>query len=161
MHTALRPWQATSCMPACVRSHFRMSNYATRWTVACQVPLSTGFSRHIYWNGLPCPTPGDLPDPGTEPSSLIFLALEGGFFITGTTWEALRYVILPSICPCHSLCLEYPVLANSILPFKIQARKFSFYEALLNVSFSRIRYHGFKKKNLIYIPNSWHTIGIQ
>ena len=35
-----------------------------------QVPLSMGFSRQEYWSGLPCPPPGDLPDPGIEPASL-------------------------------------------------------------------------------------------
>ena len=38
----------------------------TSWTVACQAPLSTGFSWHEYWSGLPFPPPGDLPDPGIE-----------------------------------------------------------------------------------------------
>ena len=42
---------------------------ATPWTVACQAPLSVGFSRHEYWNGLPFPSPGDLHDPGIEPGS--------------------------------------------------------------------------------------------
>ena len=41
----------------------------TPWTVACQTPLSTGFSRQGYWSGLPFPSPGDLPDPGIEPGS--------------------------------------------------------------------------------------------
>ena len=40
------------------------------WTVACQAPLSMGFSRQEYWRGLPCPPSGDLPDPGTEPTPL-------------------------------------------------------------------------------------------
>ena len=35
-------------------------------TVSCLAPLSMGFSRQEYWNGLPCPPPGDLPDPGME-----------------------------------------------------------------------------------------------
>ena len=35
----------------------------------CQAPLSTGFSRQEYGSGLPCPPPGDLPDPGTKPHS--------------------------------------------------------------------------------------------
>ena len=43
---------------------------ATPWTVACQAPLCMGFSRQEYWSGLPFPSPGDLPDPGTEPRSL-------------------------------------------------------------------------------------------
>ena len=38
-------------------------------TVAHQAPLSMGFSRQECWSGLPCPPPGDLPDPGTEPGS--------------------------------------------------------------------------------------------
>ena len=41
----------------------------TPWTVACQAPLSIGFSRQEYWSGLPFPSPGDLPDPGIEPGS--------------------------------------------------------------------------------------------
>ena len=42
---------------------------ATPWTVACQTPLSMGFSRQEYWSGLPFPSPGDLPNPGIEPES--------------------------------------------------------------------------------------------
>ena len=38
--------------------------------VACQAPLSVEFSRQEYWSGLPCPPPGDLPDPGIKPASL-------------------------------------------------------------------------------------------
>ena len=41
----------------------------TPWTEACQVPLSTRFSRQEYWSGLPFPSPGNLPDPGIEPES--------------------------------------------------------------------------------------------
>ena len=48
-------------------SHVRL--FATPWTVACQAPLSMGFSRQEYWNGLPVPSPGDLPNPGIKPSS--------------------------------------------------------------------------------------------
>ena len=42
---------------------------ATPWTTARQAPLSNDFSRQEYWNGLPCPPPEDLPDPGIEPRS--------------------------------------------------------------------------------------------
>ena len=50
-----------------------------------------GFSRQEYWSGLPFPTPGDLPDPGVEPMSLMSPALAGKFFTTttSTTWEDL------------------------------------------------------------------------
>ena len=42
---------------------------ATPWTVACQAPLSVGFSRQEHWSGLPFPSPGGLPNPGIEPRS--------------------------------------------------------------------------------------------
>ena len=61
----------------------------TLWTVAYKAPLSIGFSRQEYWNGLPCPSPRDLPDPGIKPMSLMSPALAGGFFTTRTTWEAI------------------------------------------------------------------------
>ena len=44
----------------------RVQLLVTPWTVARQAPLSTGFSRQEYWSGLPCPPPGDLPNPGIE-----------------------------------------------------------------------------------------------
>ena len=46
------------------------------WTVACQTPLSMGFPRQEYWSGLPYPSPGDLSNPGIEPSSLMAPALQ-------------------------------------------------------------------------------------
>ena len=49
----------------------------TPWTVPGQAPLSMGFSKQEEWNGLPFPSPGDLPDPGIKPMSP---ALTGGFF---------------------------------------------------------------------------------
>ena len=44
------------------------------WNVACQAPLCIWFSRQEYWSGLPCPSLGDLPNPGFEPRSLAFQA---------------------------------------------------------------------------------------
>ena len=52
----------------------------TPWTVAHQVPLSMESSRQEYWSGLPFPQPGDLPDPGIEPASLMSPELAGRFF---------------------------------------------------------------------------------
>ena len=43
--------------------------FETLWTVACQAPLSMGFSRQEHWSGLPFPSPGGLPDPGIKPGS--------------------------------------------------------------------------------------------
>ena len=54
-----------------------VSDCVTPWTTAQQAPLSMGFSRQEHWRGLPCPHPGDLPDPGTKPASP---ELAGRFF---------------------------------------------------------------------------------
>ena len=51
------------------KSLSRVQLFVTPWTVACQSPLSLGFSRQEDWNGLPCPPPEDLPNTGTEPRS--------------------------------------------------------------------------------------------
>ena len=53
-------------------------SFVTPWTVAHQDPLSMEFPRQEDWSGLPFPSPGNLPDPGSNLSS----ALAGGFFIT-------------------------------------------------------------------------------
>ena len=61
-------WYQPVC--ACMLSHLsRVQLFAVLWTVASWTPLSLGFSRQEYWSGLPCPTPGDLPNPEIEPVS--------------------------------------------------------------------------------------------
>ncbi|ELR59616.1 hypothetical protein M91_15039, partial [Bos mutus] len=50
-----------------------------------QVPMPMEFSRQEYWSGVPFPTPGDLPNPGSEPVSLASPALAGRFFTTSAT----------------------------------------------------------------------------
>ena len=66
----------------------------TSWMVACQGPLSMGFSRQEYWSGLLCPPPGDLLDPEIEPLSFMFPASAGGLLTTSTTWEAPLYHVI-------------------------------------------------------------------
>ena len=69
-------------------NHFsHVQFFATQWIVALQAPLSMGFSRQGYWRGLPCSSPGDLPDPGVKLMSLVSPAWACRFFITSTTWE--------------------------------------------------------------------------
>ena len=55
-------------------SHSVMSDSVTAWTVAYQASPSMGFSRQEYWSELPFPSPGDLPDPGIKPWSLVLQA---------------------------------------------------------------------------------------
>ena len=59
--------------------------------MAHQVPLSMGFPRQEYWNGLPFLPPGDLPDPGIKPE---FPALEGGFFTAEPPGKPLLLLLL-------------------------------------------------------------------
>ena len=63
---------------------------ATPWTVACQAPMSIEFSRQEYWNGLPFPPPGDLPNSGIEPTSP---AMAGRFCTT----EPLGKYVIPQL----------------------------------------------------------------
>ena len=67
-----------------------MSDSGTLWTVAYQSPLSMGFSRQEYWNGVSFPSPGNLSDPGIEPVALMSPALAVSFFTTSATWETLE-----------------------------------------------------------------------
>ena len=57
---------ATLCVVRCGLVAKSCLTLATPWAIACQAPLSMGFSRQEYWSGLPFPSPGDLPGPGTE-----------------------------------------------------------------------------------------------
>ena len=65
------------CVPSCLS---RVQLFATLWTVACQAPLSMGFSRQEYWSGLALPYPGDLPDPRIKPGSFRSSPLAVGIF---------------------------------------------------------------------------------
>ena len=102
---------------SCMLSGFSFVHlFEMLWKVARQTPLSIRFSRQEYWSGLPCPPPGDLPDPGMEPVSLMSPALAGGFFTTSATSEIQRSLTITynnycrvcnycPLCVCHILCL--------------------------------------------------------
>ena len=64
------------CVCVCVLSHVRLCNPVD---YSRQAPLSMGFSKKEYWNGSPCPSLGNLPEPGIEPASP---ALADRFFTT-------------------------------------------------------------------------------
>ena len=57
------------CVCVCAQLPSCVWLFGIPWTVACQAPLSMGFSRQEYWSGFPFPPPGDLPHPGIEPRS--------------------------------------------------------------------------------------------
>ena len=78
-------------MHVCILSHSVVSDSVMPWTVARQAPVSMGFSRQENWSGLPCPPPGDLPNPAMEHMSLTSPAVAGGLFTTSATWEARQW----------------------------------------------------------------------
>ena len=92
----------------CVLSHVRL--FATPWTVACQAPLSMGFSRQEYWSGLPFSPPGDLPNPGIKPTPCVSPALVGRFFTTEPPGKC--FIILQTLkqnfsCPFNNLMKSF------------------------------------------------------
>ena len=72
-YSSIRSMARNPCSPWVCTVASAVSDFATPWTVACQAPLAVGFPRQEYWSWLPCPPPGDLPDPGIlEPASHVF-----------------------------------------------------------------------------------------
>ena len=86
----------------CMLNHFsHLHRFATLRAVAHQAPLPKGFSRQEDWSGLPRRPPGDLPDSGIEPRSLMSPALTDGFFTTSATWEAhIHMYVYTYVCMC-------------------------------------------------------------
>ena len=99
----------------CLDDHVGVRPFVTLWTVACQSPPSMGFSRQEYWNGLPCPPPGDLPDPGIKPTSFMSLALAGGFFTTSATWDMDQHIWIQINISCD--CSFPSSYHLTLLPF--------------------------------------------
>ena len=73
----------------CVCAFSDVCLFATPWTVALQAPLSMEFSRQEYQNGLPFPTPEDLPDPGIEP---VCPTLTGVSFISAPSGRVFQSI---------------------------------------------------------------------
>ena len=84
--------------------------FATPRTVAYEAPLSLEFSRQEYWSGLPFPSPGDLPHPGTEPRSP---KLQEGAF---TVWGTRSSLAAPKYCILDSLVGATPFLLRDSCP---------------------------------------------
>ena len=66
----------------------------TPWAVARQAPLSMGFSRQEYWSGLPCPLPGDLPDPAIKPAFPVSPALQADSLLLSYQGSPLSPLLL-------------------------------------------------------------------
>ena len=113
LHISLAP-SALFCVLSCFSP---AQLFVTPWTIAGQVPLSMGFSRQKYWNGLRFPSPGDLPDPGIEPTSLTSPALAGRLFTTSATWVSSVTKLLPISVnlPVVEISCEWNHMMHSLL----------------------------------------------
>ena len=122
------------CMCVCVLSCFRhVQLFAALWTVACQAPLSMGFSRQEYWSGLPYPPPGDLSHPGIEPT----------FPVT----SAVQADSLTTKLPGQPLLMHTQLLFSvSFAPFLSSTRPYNVWSLLLHLRFSLL----YLNHNFIY-----------
>jgi len=103
----------------------------TQWIVACQAPLSLGFSRQKYWSGLPFPSPGNLPDSGIKPGPP---ALQDSFNWTHGLKKKCyipqpvklnihQYYLSPKFFSPHSLTSDIKVLTKESLSFIVVKAK--------------------------------------
>ena len=94
----------------------------TLWTIAHQAPLSIGFSRQEYWSGLPCPPPGDLPNPGIDRSP----ALQADSLPSEPRGKPNYLHYLLSFSQSYARCLHLLILV--VLPWQESLhRTFHFY----------------------------------
>ena len=92
-------------------NHFsHVQFFVTLWTVAHQAPLSMEGSSQEYWSVLSCLPPGDLPNLGIKPSSLLSLALAGRFLTTSSTWGAPKTVYVCLHKYMHIIILKIHLL---------------------------------------------------
>ena len=105
-------------MYAYMLSHFSCVRlFPTLWTVARQAPLSMGFSRQECWSGLPCPPPGNLPNPGIKPASL---TSANSFYTAGATWKACYSMDQFSSVAQTFSQFSHSVVSNSLRPHGLQ-----------------------------------------
>ena len=104
-------------------SHFScIQLFATLQTGVRQAPLSMGFSRQEHWNGLPCPPPGDLPNPGIELVSPASPAMQMDSLLLNhqgsphILFSYLFYIYIAPVCMYVCVCIYIYIYANPKLP---------------------------------------------
>ena len=102
----------------------------TPWTSARQDPLSMGFSRNEYWGGLPFPSPGNLPGPGTEPRSPALPADSSPTELQGERSNVSYLVLVRMPCvlqafPCEIRCVSGLMMSLSCVNVSLFSPLFS------------------------------------
>ena len=160
MHWTEEYFPTCACVLNCF-SHVWL--FATLWTVACQVPLSMGFYRQVYWSGLPHLPPWDLPAPGIEPVPLTSPPLAGRFFTTSATWEA-HSQLDDQLTEWKGLrkrsflkCFPYVQILNILFPHHISSLVLKAGRCLLS-----LKYYWFGQKlgGLFVQPNTFRPVSL-
>ena len=124
---------------------------ATPWTVAHQAPLSIKFSRHEYWSRLPIPSPGDLPDPGIKPESLVSPVLASGFFTSWIIGEAQKIYNTVSIYLSHPIFFWCLCLLHRRLTFFVSWNQhYKSFPQVFKWYLNCYRYESFWRYDYIY-----------
>ena len=105
------PWRKVKCLCCVLESVSSVWLFAILWTP--QALLFMGFSRQEYWSGLPCPLPGDLPDPGIDLCLLHLSPALTGDITTSATWETQPYVYIVQTGKVSVIFLLFPTVSRS------------------------------------------------
>ena len=139
-----------------------MSDPATLWTVARQAPLSMGFPRQEYWSGLPCPPPGDLPDPGIESASPARLANSLPLSHQGSPVLCKPFLQFPKqlfkvdLCNHHSLDVKMKLREVQWFTQGHTAKKWQSHDSDLSLSNCRINQ---RPKDNCFAKVTWPKFG--
>ena len=107
--------QRKKCLSSyvCVLSHFSCGRlFATLYTVAHQDPMSMGFSRQLYWSGLPLPPSGDLPDSMIKSASLYLLHWQAGSLPLAPPGKSLSFYVVVQLLSCAQLFVTQWIAAR-------------------------------------------------
>ena len=116
-HARARPCSCSVCPTLHGPNSSQPQLFTAPWTLAYQAPLSLEFSRLEYWNSLPFPTPGDLPDPRVKPWSLESPALAGRFLLLHHLgFLVYSYTILYLIIPLLKFLVASDFLFFFLIP---------------------------------------------
>ena len=129
----------------------------TPWTVAHQAPQSMEFSRQEHWSGLPCPSPGDLPNPGIEPGSPALQADSSPSEPPGKPiffWRSTTNVTAIKPLDCFLSCT--PTNFKSVLQLNFQSTLlYLLWHSALSAWYSAILFSG-KKHITLNLPSFNH-----
>ena len=122
--------------------------FVALWTVACQAPLSMGFSRQEHLSGLPFPSPGDFPSPGIKPVSPALQADSLSLSYQGRPLNSVRWYHSSRSFELGYSVIIHIYIYSTVLLYRV-------YKMLCLLS---IQYHKFYYPPKISLCKFWQTI---